>query len=1206
MLSSFTGDSVGGNVIMTFGGTGDIEITGAMGSPVSNYGITKTGPGTLLFGSGVTGFARATVVNDGTLDLNNLTYNPNALTLGGAASTLGAQIVTGAAGTLNLGAGLTFSNSGTPAGARITGNVGIGALPQPFNIGNTTDVADLTIDGPITGSAGSSITKSGTGTLRLTGAGNTLPGLFSVTGGVLELAKSGGDAIGTGGLATSVTGIVRLAAAEQIHNGANISIGAADDSFLELGNFTETVGPLTITQTDANDYSGVKTGATGILVLNGNLSLNNNSNSFSADGREVLVTGSGSENTPATDGTLDLGGATRTIHVATTTVGANEQKANATIETRIINGGILKTGPRKLFLTNPDNTFAGGLQIAEGTVSPGSAGSLGLGPVAFTNAPGTAASIDFGTASSTVANLINTGTGDFILTYAAPAPNVLTLSGGINLQQDLTIDVVNGSVENGTPTEVKRAVVNVSGLIDDAAGTFGLIKVGDGMLKLAAGNTFGGGTLVQRGILSLAADSSLGDSTAPLTLDGGCLAASNSFTLSRNLAVGPNGGSLRAESSRTMELAGSLDWGGATTGVDGPARVIVSGSTSGSGNLVIGAPIAFAAGTIGQLTWDTVLTLQGSAALPTGNLSLVNQGVLALGNGDFTRPLGTGPGEVQVPGATGGGWAAVGANRVVNLGGSGATLSWGQTSPPFLDGGTSPAGGAIGSLVLGSFWATHTVDFQNPLNLDHSETFTQNYRVICRDGAAAIDGRLSGDITYTDPAKRVTLYTTGEGTLEISGDILGNVGLQVDGQGTTILSGSNDLTQGIIIFSGTAVLANNASMGSPEGIAVLPDGAHLDASALTVPVTLGQPGQILVEGLLTGDVLVNGTLEGYGEITGDVTVPAGSSLDPEFNGTLEIGGDLTLASGGWMNFELYGTAPEMDHNRLRVSGTVNLAGDLSVYGSDSLAVDDEVVVLLNDGSDPVVGTFAGLPEGAILPIAPGLAIQITYLANGDGGTLGNDIGFTVIEDAFSADLWLTGNAPLIVEPGAEIVIPFTIQSLGPASLDGANLQINLPTNADFVSSDPAGTVDNDVLTIPLPLLFPFDFIGVELRLTAPAVASSVTVNAELTGFSDPFPWDNSFTGVTAVLPGGSFELESFTSNSGAGTVTLGFDALDGVTYVLQSSTTLKPNEWSNDLYFIGDGLFTTISPTIDEPKEFFRVGIVPYGTFNGGGVEGAQ
>jgi autotransporter-associated beta strand protein len=1119
--------------------------------------------------------------------------------MGGAASTLGAQLVTGAAGSLALGGTLTYSSSFSPPGALITGNLDLGGASRSFVIGNSSNAdADLTIDGPITGSAGAEITKSGSGTLRFTGAGNTQPGLVTVTAGTLELAKSSGDAIGIGGLSLTNSGtVVRLGGSEQIPNSAAVAIGTS--AFLELNDFTETTGPITMTQTTPQQYNAIKTGPSGTLVLGGNLVLNNNTNTLATtDARNILITGGGTKSVATTTGTLDLGGATRSIHVASNGPSTN---ANATIETQIINGGILKTGPRILFLTNPNNTFAGGLQIAEGTVSPGSTGSLGLGPVTFTNPPGTAAGIDFGTASSTVAGLINTGTGDFILTYAAPAPNVLTLSGGINLQQDLIINVVNGSVENGTPTEVFRAVVGVTGPVGDGAGTFGLTKVGDGMLKLAAGNTFGGGTLVQRGILSLAADSSLGDSTAPLTLDGGCLAASNSFTLSRNLAIGPNGGSLRAESSRTMELAGALDWGGATTGVDGPARVIVSGSTSGTGNLVIGAPIAFAAGTIGQLTWDTVLTLQGSAALPTGNLSLVNQGVLALGNGDFTRPLGTGSGEVQMPGATGGGWAAVGANRVVNLGGSGATLSWGQTSPPFLDGGTSPAGGAIGSLVLGSFWATHTVDFQNPLNLDHSETFTQSCRVICRDGAAAIDARLSGDITYTDPAKRVTLYTTGEGTLEISGDILGNVGLQVDGQGTTILSGSNDLTQGIIIFAGTAVLANNASMGSPEGIAVLPGGAHLDASALTVPVTLGQPGQILVEGLLTGDVLVNGTLEGYGEITGDVTVPAGSSLDPDFNGTLEIGGDLTLASGGWMNFELYGTAPEIDHSRLRVSGTVNLDGELYVYGSDSLSVDDEVVVLLNDGSDPISGTFAGLPEGAILPIAPGLAIQITYLANGDGGTLGNDIGFTVVPDAFSADLWLAGSAPLIVEPGAEILIPFLIQSFGPSSLDGANLEISLPANATFVSSDPAGTIDNDVLTIPLPLLFPFDFFGVTLRLTAPATASSVTVNAALTGFVDPSPGDNEFTGVTAVLPGGSFELDSFTSNPGAGTVTLGFDALDGVTYLLQSSTTLLPNDWSNDLYFIGDGLYTTISPTIDETKEFFRVGIVPNGTFNGGG-----
>ena len=60
----------------------------------------------------------------------------------------------------------------------------------------------------------------------------------------------------------------------------------------------------------------------------------------------MLITGSGDDFTSTTDGTLDLGGAVRTIHVDTTTMGSSETNANATIETRIINGGIIKTGPR--------------------------------------------------------------------------------------------------------------------------------------------------------------------------------------------------------------------------------------------------------------------------------------------------------------------------------------------------------------------------------------------------------------------------------------------------------------------------------------------------------------------------------------------------------------------------------------------------------------------------------------------------------------------------------------------------------------------------------------------------------------------------------------------------------------------------------------------------------------------------------------------
>jgi autotransporter-associated beta strand protein len=682
ILGSLTGNPNTSTRTLTIGGSGDIQITGATseGAGTGTFGIVKSGTGRLTFGSSIADFGRVLTVNDGTFDLNGNAYSSTqVVTMGGVASVLGAKIETGAAGSLNLGAGLTFSSSGTPAGAVITGNVGIGALPQTFNIGNTTAAVDMTVNGPITGSVGSSITKSGTGTLLFSGAGNTLPGLVSVTGGVLELGKSSGDAIGTGRLATSSTGIVRLAAGEQIQNSASLSIGAADESFLELANFTETVGPLTITQTDANDYSGVKTGATGTLVLNGNLTFNNNGNSSTADGREVLITGSGSEFTPTTDGFLELGGATRTIHVATTTIGVNETKANATIETQILNGGILKTGPRTLFLTNPGNTFAGGLQIAGGTVKPGGGTSFGLGPVSFTNAPGVAAGIDFGSLAGPIAdNFTLNGGGDVTFTYSGLAPNTLVLSGDFSSTQNLIFDVVNGSTAEGS-----TATLELTGTIDDTAASIGLTKIGNGTLKLAGGNTYSGVTTIQKGMLSLAADSALGDSTADLVIDGGCLLSTASFTLGRDLVFGANGGSVRGSVVTALNVP-ALEWGAGTSAFFGPGQTILSGTTTGSGgDLALGIPTAFATSS-SSLTVGSghVLSLRGTAALPAGNLNFANNAVLELGNGDFTRALGTGPGEVQLATAVGGGWAAHGANRAVNLGGASAAVVWGQQSPP--------------------------------------------------------------------------------------------------------------------------------------------------------------------------------------------------------------------------------------------------------------------------------------------------------------------------------------------------------------------------------------------------------------------------------------------------------------------------------------------------------------------------------------------
>ncbi|CBY13225.1 unnamed protein product [Oikopleura dioica] len=1200
-IASLIGNPGSSNVTLTSGGSGDIEILGPLseGAGTGNYGIDKQGAGTLRFGTSVAEFGRVLSVKDGILDLNGLSFPvTGAVTLGGAASTLGAEVVTGPAGALVLTSGLTFSSTTSPPGSRVTGNLDLGSTSQTLTVNDSSAASvDLTLNGPIIGSPGAALVKAGAGTLRMSGAGNTQPGLVTCSAGLLELAKSSGDAIGTGGLSISA-GTVRSLANEQIENTASVSLSSANEVFLELNNFTETTGPLSLAQTDTNDYTAVKTGATGTLVLNGNLSLNNNTNSSFTDGREVLITGTGSEFAATTDGTLDLGGATRTIQVSTTTIGANEPKANATIETQIINGGILKTGARTLNLSHPNNTFSGGLQIAEGYVKPATTGSLGAGPVTFTNGIGVTAGIDFGSLTGTVPNTIHTGTGDFVFIYSAAAPNALTLSGGFSMEQDLTVNVVNGSVENGTPNDVYRAVVDVTGTIDDGAGTFALTKIGDGLLKLASGNTYSGATTVERGILSIAADSSLGDTTTPVTINGGCLAVSNSLTLTRDLAIGASGGSLRADNSRTFEIAGNLDWGTSTTGTDGAGRIVISGPTTGSGDLIIGESTAFASGSTGQqLTWFAEVCLSGPAALPSGNLSFGGNGVLELGNGDFTRALGTGPGQVQMPTNAGGGWAAVGADRVVNIGGAGATLTWGQTSPPFLyrDG---PSVGDIGQLILGSPSATHTVEFQNPLVFQSTTSYLINRQVVCWDGAAAVDGRITGDAHQTDPIRIGDFTVTGDGTFEMAGDLLGRFGFSQNGQGTTILSGNNTgLTDYIDVFEGTAVLANDASMGAPESITLFGPGT-LDASALTVPLTTAGYGQIFVveEAQIIGNVQVNGSLSGGGTIHGNLIMSPEAYIYPDFDATLFINGDFSADPDSSLEFDISGTMPETQHTRIRVSGAVNLDGRFNFYQNDSLVENETVVLILNDGSDPINGQFFGLPEGAGISLGNGYAFQVTYQANGDGGPVGNDFAVTLVPDTFLADIAITVDAPLVVEPNESFTVTYTLSNLGPNPCQGGRFEVFLPSNATFTGSSPAGTVDSGSLWIDFPPISVGGSSMVTLDLTAPASQGSVYLSpyAEVPS-GDADTGNNSTASVTAVIPGGVPVLEVFSVDTLNDELTLGIFGIQDVRYWLESSIDLETWSFIEEFYG-GESPIQSVQP-MDEPKEFFRFRIMPYESF---------
>jgi hypothetical protein len=147
--------------------------------------------------------------------------------------------------------------------------------------------------------------------------------------------------------------------------------------------------------------------------------------------------------------------------------------------------------------------------------------------------------------------------------------------------------------------------------------------------------------------------------------------------------------------------------------------------------------------------------------------------------------------------------------------------------------------------------------------------------------------------------------------------------------------------------------------------------------------------------------LFGGTsLLGSGSV-GPISIDAGApgpdyTVDPGptglSNATLSTGSvDLTHPSNlGHLLIRLNGLSPGSQYDQLAVTGSVNVTGatlDLLRSFNPGLGATFEIVT--NDGSDPVGGFFAGLPEGTIFDQG-NRQFQITY----QGGT-GNDIVLTV-------------------------------------------------------------------------------------------------------------------------------------------------------------------------------------------------------------------
>src|SRR5439155_18443438 len=189
------------------------------------------------------------------------------------------------------------------------------------------------------------------------------------------------------------------------------------------------------------------------------------------------------------------------------------------------------------------------------------------------------------------------------------------------------------------------------------------------------------------------------------------------------------------------------------------------------------------------------------------NINL-NGGILALNNtglgGSFTRSLGTTTSTVRWTDS--GGFAAYGANPswgaannfTVNIGGAGATLTWGSTAN-FLTSGQT--------LLLGSVISNGTVNFQNGLNFGASDQTIQTNR-----GATAPTGGVDAVISSVIGSSGGGFAKTGAGTLDLTGNNTYS-GTTTVNAGILLVNGNQSAATGAVTVNSGATLGGSGIIG---------------------------------------------------------------------------------------------------------------------------------------------------------------------------------------------------------------------------------------------------------------------------------------------------------------------------------------------------------------------------------------------------------
>ena len=832
---------------------GGLWITGSVGQNITISGSTLTLNGNTI---------------NGTSGLGILVDNSNAFTL-----TISAPITLGGAQTWRNNSGNTLT----------IGAGGVNTSGQALTIdgsGNTTIAGVISNNGPIT--------KAGSGTLTLSGtSANTDSGATTVNDGTLQLSKTAGvNAIngsltvgdGTGAANSAVT---RLLASNQVPNNA---VTIQSDGLLDLNNFSDSIGALTMT-------GGSVTTGTGTLTLGGN------------------VTGNASSSTATISGNLALGGSDRTFTIASGAAGT-DMNISAVISG---NRNITKAGVGTLEFSGA-NTYTGTTTVSAGILNIQNATALGTTAGGTTVSSGATLQIQNGITVGAEALTIS-GTGgsgqNGALVNVGGTNNyggLLTLGAASTISSDGgTLGLTNtGTIVGGNFALTLTGSGNgtISSVIDTT--TTSLTKSGSGTWTLSGANTYTGKTSIQNGALSVSslnkvtggsASSSLG---APTTVANGTIDFGSTTTTGTLIYTG-----LGETTDRVINLAGTT--GGAAIENDGTGAVTFSSNLSATG------------------AGSKTLTLQGSN---TGS-NTISGVIVDNSSSNITALTKAGAGT----------WVLSGANTYSG----GTTINAGTLQ---LGNANTSSGGALGKTTSASvtFGAGSTGELELNGNATTIIDFNTNATVgtpIIENGSSTATAILTVNTANTDTyagllqdgsTKSLGLTKSGSGTLILTGLTNSQTGItNINGgilrasDSTTYAAGNQTITSSILgqaAFNGVAFSGNNATLQ-------LRYNGQSDSTSqtLTLPSTKG--GALLVNAIAPNATIDVDRQGGSGTnktiAFTSSTIASSSTLNVTGADGYSLGlGNLTVGSGGSAgNVTVNPTTANLTIGTATSSGTTN-------------------------------------------------------------------------------------------------------------------------------------------------------------------------------------------------------------------------------------------------------------------------------------------